>query len=92
MAAQYTVKSHAVTAARILRTEPIYDHGAMVAPDRGLMLRLEDESVEKWIADKSGVMPQIGDVLVRDFELHCTVVVPAAQFQELFTEAVLGKG
>jgi hypothetical protein len=86
--ANYRVKSHVVTGARILRTEPIYDHGAMVAPDKGLMLRLADGTVEKWVADKSGVIPQIDDFLVRDPELHCTVVVPVEKFNELFGETV----
>lgn len=86
--AQYTIKSHAVTGARIARTEPIYDHGAMVAPDKGLMLRMEDGSTEKWVADKSGIVPRIDDFLVRDSELHFTVVVPAARFKELFAEEV----
>jgi hypothetical protein len=89
--ANYTVKPHAVTGARITRTEPIYDQGAMVAPDRGLMLVMDDGSSEKWVADRFGVVPQIGDFLVCDPELHCTVVVPAARFSELFAEAALGK-
>jgi hypothetical protein len=84
--ATYTVKPHAVTGARILRTEPIYNGGAMVAPDAGLMLVMEDRSKERWVADKFGAVPHVGDFLVRDPELHCTLVVPAARFSELFAE------
>ncbi len=81
-----TIKSHEVTASRIERTEPIFSHGAMVAPDKGLVLVMVDGSQEKWAADKSGIVPTIGDFLVRDPELHFTVVVPAARFRELFAE------
>jgi hypothetical protein len=83
---KYTVKSHEVQAAKITKTEPIFDHGAMVAPDRGLILVLDDGSREKWVADKSGVVPQIGDFVITDPELHIRVVVPAARFAVMFQE------
>jgi hypothetical protein len=83
---KYTIKPHAVIGARILRVEPIYDFGAMVPPDKGLMLRMEDGSKEKWAADQSGIVPQIDDFLVRDSELHFTVVVPAVKFATFFAE------
>jgi hypothetical protein len=83
----YTIKPHEVRAEKIMRTEPIYNGGAMVAPNAGLMLIMSDGSKEKWAADKSGIAPQIGDFLVRDSELYFTVVVPAARFNELFAVA-----
>lgn len=85
--ATYKVKSHPVTGTRISRTEPICDQGKMVAPNAGLMLIMEDGSSEKWVADRFGAVPNIGDFLVRDPELRITAVVSASQFSELFEAA-----
>lgn len=80
------VQEHQVTASEIVDMGPLIASGKMLAPDAGLILLLKDKTTQKWLSEKDGAMPSVGDWLVRDEELKVVYVVPAAKFSTLFRE------
>jgi len=58
----------------------------LVSPESGLVLVLADETKHKWLCEKDGVMPSVGDWLVTDNELRVVYVVAADKFSTLFQE------
>jgi hypothetical protein len=84
----YQMRTHSVTAQRIERVAPLIVGGdKMFAPDKGIVLRLDDGSKLTWMIDTGSPAPQVGDWLVRDADLAATVVVSAAKFAALFAAA-----
>jgi len=84
----YQMNSHAVTARRIDAVLPLVIGGdKMLAPDAGIVLRLDDGTRKKWLAEPNAPMPKVGDWLVSNQELHLTYVVNPEQFQRLFEAA-----
>lgn len=85
---RYTAKPRAVSAAQVIRVEPMAGRNStLLSPDAGLVLILDDNTRQRWLAE-DGAMPSVGWYLVRDDELHHDFVVAAAKFAELFEVTV----
>jgi hypothetical protein len=89
--AHYRVNSHGVEASRIASVGPLVAQGKMLSPEAGLVLVLENETSHKWLAEKDGDMPSVGDFLVADKELNVTYVVTATKFKASFEEISRGE-
>ena len=82
----YLAKPREVSAAQVIRVEPLMGRNtALLSPDAGLVLVLDDGTKHRWLAE-SGAIPAADDYLVRDAELHHDFVVSQKQFRELFTD------
>ena len=82
---QYRTVPHLVTTQRIDAVLPlVIGGGRMLAPDAGVILRLDDGAKIKWLAEENTPTPQVGDFFVNDAELATTFVVPAKKFETLF--------
>jgi hypothetical protein len=82
------VKSHAVTAVRIVQVSPLRAGGQITSPDAGLLIVLEDGSKRKWLLEANTPVPAIGMWMVHDDVLKTDYVVTAEQFSSLFNETV----
>jgi hypothetical protein len=82
----YSIESHPVAAFQIVDVGPLIAQGKMMSPDNGLTLVLRDGTTQKWLSEKDGALPSVGDWLIRDEELKVVYVVPAAKFTALFQE------
>jgi hypothetical protein len=76
-----TIKTHPVTARKIVAVEPLVARGQMMSPDAGLILVLADDSAKHtWLGEPGGITPTAGDWFVEDAELAINFVAPAAKF------------
>ncbi len=86
--ATYTVKSHPVEVARITGLQPLVGpNTAVLSPDFGLLLILENGQKHKWLSEKNAPIPAAGDWFVKDAELNTVYVVSAVKFSTLFDES-----
>lgn len=84
MSNRYRVNSHEVEAFKIANVLPLVMNSAMLSPDAGIVLVLENETRHKWLSEKDGAMPSVGDFFVRDSALNVTYIVDATKFTKLF--------
>jgi len=82
--AAYQVKSHPVTAFRIASVGPLMARGQVMSPNAGLLLALDNQTTHRWLSEKDGYTPVVGDFFVTDDELKISLIIPAAKFGELF--------
>jgi hypothetical protein len=81
----YHVKSHAVEGSKIVRIQPLMGRNdQLMSPESGLVLVLDDATKHKWLGEKDGAMPSVGDFLVKDDALNVIYVVAADKFSTLF--------
>jgi hypothetical protein len=80
------VNSHAIEAARIVSVEPLLAQGKILSPEAGLTLVLENGAKHKWLSEKAGSAPSMGDFLIKDDELSVIYFVTANKFSTLFRE------
>ncbi len=84
----YQMRAHAVTVEHIEAVLPLIIGGdKLVAPDQGIILRLDSGKKLKWLAEPNVPMPQVNDCFVQDAELGTTFVVSASKFDALFQVA-----
>ena len=57
-----------------------------MAPDQGLALILDDGQKINWLAESKQPVPTAGDYYAEDSVLGISVLIPAAKFNELFSE------
>jgi hypothetical protein len=56
----------------------------LMSPESGLTLVLENDAQHKWLSERDGITPTVGDWLVRDDKLKLSLVVDAKTFSALF--------
>jgi len=84
---KFTVKSHSVDATQITSIGPLYSEGKMMGPNDGLQVALKNGRTHKWVSEKDGYVPAIGDYFIVDADLKVSFILPASKFKELFAEA-----
>lgn len=85
---KFIVAAHTVEAEQITGISSLRGLGGqMMGPDAGVLLITADNAKHRWLIDKDGILPEVGDYLVFDANLHVTYVVKAASFSEGFVQA-----
>lgn len=85
---RYRMNSHEVEVHKVVNIQPLLGRGgsSLMSPDQGLALILDDGQKINWLAESKQPAPSAGDFLIEDSALGTSILIPAAKFNELFSE------